>query len=210
MAGCTGSTRATTRRSRSPRWARTASPISGSTGFGAGSWPSARTTPATANRDRRSSTSPSTAIDRRESCMRAPISSPLRGRRPTGAGSPGSNGITPTCRGTPHACGSPRSPTTAASVRAIWPPAASTNRSSSRSGRPTGSSTSSAIGRAGGTSTVSHRGRASSRYRRSTPSSPIRPGCSTVPRTASCPTARSWRSAAHEVGTACSTYRRTR
>ena len=60
-----------------------------------------------------------------------------------------------------------------------WPPAARTSRSPSPSGRPTGCCISSATGVAGGTCTASSTARGWSRSPRWTPSSPIRPGCST-------------------------------
>ncbi len=177
---------------RSPRPVRGATPTCGPTCRAAGSTPSARTTASVGRRTptARSWRSRSMAASR-PSSSRAPTSSPRPGCRPTASVWPGSNGTTPTCRGTRPGCGSPRSGRTARSASRAWPPAVPTSRSSSPSGPPMGRSISSATGPAGGTCTGWSRGRDSSRSPRWRPSSPIRPGSSGARRTGSPRTAPS-------------------
>ena len=134
---------------------------------------------------------------------RAPTSSPRRGRRPTADGSPGSNGITRTCRGTPPGCASRRSLDDGA-LGPIRP----RRRRARRVDRPArvvarrACSTSSATGPGWWNLYRLVDGSAgSSPSRRWRPSSPIRPGCSTGRPTGSCRTARSSRSAARAAAT---------
>ena len=143
-----------------------------------------------------------------------PTSTPRPGRRPMAGRWPGSNGTSPTCRGTRSACVRPMSPTTVASAPPARSLVAPTSRSSSRPGAPTACCTSCRTRRpAGGTCSRSTATAASTArrgtWRRWRPSSATPRGSSAGRRTRSPTTAGSWPWPAPTVATHWYASRRT-
>ena len=113
----------------------------------------------------------------------ATTSTPRHASAPTDSDSPGSPGITPTCRGMAPNCGLATCSPMAHSPTPRWLPAATPSPFSSRSGRPMASSISFPTAMAGGTSTasVTMKPNRSSKWKRSLASRSGFLGCPLTP-----------------------------